>query len=428
MARDRSIDHTGSKNKERSRSQSKARKLKCYYCHKEGHYRKDYPERKDKKKDNFKTADAGVVEDNSNGVDVLSVTVPQMEGGFLIRVVSIIYVSIGIGLPLIAHLMVIKFLWKTMSPIKCYRATGGVLRIIKGSLVVMKGLKQKSLYLLQDSTVTGAATTASSSDIDSDNTKLWHKRLGHMSERGMDVLSKQGKEIKCLKTDNGMEFCLDEFTEFCKNEDICPGSKSSRFLISRYVTFDEFSMLSKKELINAGKDHGVKEKVKLEKIIGCKWVYKKKEGILGMKDARYKACLVAKDFTQAEGIDYNEIFFLVVKHTLIRVLLAMVALHELELEQLDVKTAFLHGELEEQMFMRQPEGFVIQERCYTRSSCDNCVCHQRLADGSHVYFVLYVDDMLIAAKTMSNINSLKEQLKREFKMKDLDAAKRILGI
>lgn len=68
--------------------------------------------------------------------------------------------------------------------------------------------------------------------------------------------------------------------------------------------------------------------------------------------------LVGKDFTQREGIDYNEVFSPVVNHSSIRVLLALVALHNLELEQLDVKTAFLHGELEEQIYMSQPEGFV----------------------------------------------------------------------
>ncbi|KAK3025904.1 hypothetical protein RJ639_042377 [Escallonia herrerae] len=84
MARGRSTDYAGSKNKGRSRSQSKARKLKCYHCHKEGHYRKDCPERKGKKKDNFKTADTGVVEDNSNGADVLSVTISSSDGGWIL--------------------------------------------------------------------------------------------------------------------------------------------------------------------------------------------------------------------------------------------------------------------------------------------------------------------------------------------------------
>ncbi|KAK2998859.1 hypothetical protein RJ639_022999 [Escallonia herrerae] len=129
-----------------------------------------------------------------------------------------------------------------------YRAAGGVTRIMKGALVVMKGLKQNSLYLLQGSTVTGAAAeAASSSDIDSDTTKLWHMHLGHMSERGMDVLSKQG--LLGSKKTGKLDFC--EHCVFGK-----------QFLISRDVTFDESSMLSKKkELIDAGKDHGVREKV-----------------------------------------------------------------------------------------------------------------------------------------------------------------------
>ncbi|KAK3034871.1 hypothetical protein RJ639_033234 [Escallonia herrerae] len=123
-----------------------------------------------------------------------------------------------------------------------YQATGGVMRIMKGALVVMKGLKQNSLYLLQGSTVIGAAATTSSSNINSDTTKLSHMRLGHMSERGMNVRSKQG----------------------------LLGSKKTRklnflFLISRDVTFDESSMLLKKdELIAVGKDHGAREKVELE--------------------------------------------------------------------------------------------------------------------------------------------------------------------
>lgn len=104
----------------------------------------------------------------------------------------------------------------------------------------------------------------------------------------------------------------------------------------------------------------------------------------------------------------NEVLSPVVKESSIRVLLAMVALFDLELEQLDVKTAFLHGD--------------------SRSDYDSCVYHRKLPDGSFVYFLLYVDDMLIAAKSMVEINKLKTQLSGEFEMKDLGAAKKILGM
>jgi len=81
---------------------------------------------------------------------------------------------------------------------------------------------------------------------------------------------------------------------------------------------------------------------KNQKVVGSKWVFKKKEGIPGVEAPRYKERLVAKGFTQLEEIDYNEIFSPVVKHCSIRVLMAIVNMYDLELEHMDVNTAFLH--------------------------------------------------------------------------------------
>ena len=92
------------------------------------------------------------------------------------------------------------------------------------------------------------------------------------------------------------------------------------------------------------------------KAIGCKWVFAKKEGFPSEEDIRYKARLVAKGYAQKEGINYNEVFSPVVKHSSIRILLALVAQLNLELTQLDVKTAFLNGDLKEDIYMTQPEG------------------------------------------------------------------------
>jgi len=92
----------------------------------------------------------------------------------------------------------------------------------------------------------------------------------------------------------------------------------------------------------------------------CNWVFKLKDASPDVVAPKYKARLVDKGFSQKEGIDYHEVFSPVVKHTLIQALLVLVALFNLELEQMDVKTAFLHGELEEEIFMVQPEDFVVE--------------------------------------------------------------------
>lgn len=98
---------------------------------------------------------------------------------------------------------------------------------------------------------------------------------------------------------------------------------------------------------------------KNKKVIRCKWVFKRKTGILAVEEDRYKARLVAKGYSQIPGVDFTNVFSPVVKHSSIRSLLGIVVMHDFELEQLDVKTAFLHGELEEDIYMHQPEGFVV---------------------------------------------------------------------
>ena len=115
-----------------------------------------------------------------------------------------------------------------------------------------------------------------------------------------------------------------------------------------------FAMKEELDSLKRNKTWSLVELPKSKKVIGCKWVFKRKtDG----SNARYKARLVAKGYSQVQGVDFNEVFSPVVKHMSISVLLALVASKNLELEQMDVKTAFLHGDLEEEIFMCQPKDF-----------------------------------------------------------------------
>ncbi|KAH9652502.1 hypothetical protein KPL70_027122 [Citrus sinensis] len=123
-----------------------------------------------------------------------------------------------------------------------------------------------------------------------------------------------------------------------------------------------------------------------KKAIGNKWVYKiKRDG--NDQVERYRARLVVKGYAQKEGINFNEIFSSVVRFTTVRVVLAMCATFDLHLKQLEVKTTFLHRELEEEIYMLQPEG-----------------------------------------PNKDRVQELKVQLAREFEMKDLRPANKILGM
>lgn len=96
------------------------------------------------------------------------------------------------------------------------------------------------------------------------------------------------------------------------------------------------------------------------KLVGCKWIFEKKEGIPGVESARYKVRLVTKGSTQQDGEDFNEIYSPVMRQSSIRVLLPLVTQFVMELEQLDLKITFSHGTLDEQIHMVQPDGFVLK--------------------------------------------------------------------
>lgn len=195
------------------------------------------------------------------------------------------------------------------------------------------------------------------------------------------------------------------------------------------------------------------------KPLGCKWIFKRKMKADGTID-KFKARLVIQGFRQKEGIDYFDTYAPVARITTIRLLLALAAINNLVIHQMDVKTAFLNGDLEEEVYMKQPEGFIMPGRehmvCklvkslyglkqapkqwhqkfdevvlssgFILNQSDKCVYGKFDSSGKGVIICLYVDDMLIFGTDQNQVDKTKKFLSSKFSMKDMGEADVILGI
>jgi hypothetical protein len=191
------------------------------------------------------------------------------------------------------------------------------------------------------------------------------------------------------------------------------------------------------------------------KAMKSKWVFKQKA------DGHYCARLVAKGFMQIQGIDYDETFSPVARFESLRLILALAVLEDWEIHQMDIKSVFLNGLLEEEIYMEQPEGFitpgqeskvcllkkaiyglkqascawnlqfhgVLIELSFTRTYSDAGIYVYRCQDvGGTLIIILYVDNITIAGDSLKHIKELKALLSSQYKMTDLGEIDSYLGV
>ncbi|KAJ4807357.1 polyprotein [Rhynchospora pubera] len=193
--------------------------------------------------------------------------------------------------------------------------------------------------------------------------------------------------------------------------------------------------------------------------IGVKWLYKTKLGPDG-EIVKYKARLVVKGYTQKHGVDFDETFAPVARFETIRVFLALAAFSKLRVYQFDVKSAFLNGELKEDVFVEQPKGFEVQGKeklvyklnkalyglkqaprawyskidgyfmksGFVRSNSEPSLYVKKNMKGESLFVCLYVDDMIYMGSNQRMVEEFKESMKKEFEMTDLGLLKYFLGL
>lgn len=194
------------------------------------------------------------------------------------------------------------------------------------------------------------------------------------------------------------------------------------------------------------------------KTIGCKWIFKRNIDETG-KVVRYKARLVVQGFTQKFGSDYDEVFAPVVKQTTFRTLLSVAHQRNMLIKHVDVKTAYLNGELQETVYMKLPPGCdyedpslvchlqkglyglkqaaniwnkkldsVLRKLGFKPSESDPCLYSKHNDDGTTSFIAVYVDDLIIVCESEKEHEAIFKNLNSHFKVTSLGDITHFLGI
>ena len=268
----------------------------------------------------------------------------------------------------------------------------------------------------------------------------------------------------------------DDYVVYLQESDFDIGIRKDPVSFSQAMESDDSSkwMEAMNEELKSLAHNGVWDLIELPnscKPVGCKWVFKTKSDAKGNIE-RFKARLVSKGFTQKEGIDYKDtlspvskkdslriIVALVAHFYSLRIIMALVAHFDLELHQMDVKTAFLNGSLDEDIYMEQPEGFTkkgnehlvcklkksiyglkqasrqwyikfnntITSFGFKENIVDQCI-YLKVSGSKFIFMILYVDDILLASSDLGLLGETKEYLSKNFHMVDMGEANYVIGI
>ncbi|KAJ9561442.1 hypothetical protein OSB04_006602 [Centaurea solstitialis] len=387
----------------------------------------------------------------------------------------------------------------------------------KSGMYVGKGYAMNDMFKLNVMVVNVMNKNASTSAYMLEFSNIWHGRLGHVNFHSIqrlneaidkfvtyksEVENQLNKKIKVVRSDRGGEY-VSPFAEFCSQNGIqheftAPYSPQQNGIAERknrtlkeMVTAmsknleihnleEQVSFSKGKEVVREDEQTISEEdeeqprrskRARVEKSFGpdfLTYMVESKpktyrEAVTSSEGPRWKEAIKSKvsnkGYRKKEGLDYFDTYSPVTRITSIRLVLAIAAIRNLQIHQMDVKTGFLNGELDEEIYMEQPEGFVVKgkenkvcklvkslyglkqaqkqwhqkfdqamlESGFKISECDKCVYMKDTAHG-YVILCLYVDDMLIIGSDDKMIRSTKDMLKSKFDMKDMDLADVILGI